>query len=180
MINEATKKSILYIAIVTGYVLMATLILNNWLNSSTTYEIKAQVVESTSVPTTSTTNPVDTQTPESGQTKQLGSGVVVGIKAGDLNYEVDKRILELIYKYFGEQSYTAIRVAHCESRFQQNAVNVNKDGTKDIGTFQINEYWHGDKGDLYDLEENIKIAKQIYDESGWWPWVCYWKYGDEW
>jgi len=45
--------------------------------------------------------------------------------------------------------------------------------TGDIGIFQINEYYHGHRGDLYDCTENIQIAKQIFDEQGWTPWVAY-------
>jgi hypothetical protein len=42
-----------------------------------------------------------------------------------------------------------------------------------VGIFQINNKWHGHKGDLYDCTENIKIAYQIYKTSGWYPWVVY-------
>ncbi|MDZ4205777.1 MAG: hypothetical protein U1C12_00965 [Patescibacteria group bacterium] len=46
--------------------------------------------------------------------------------------------------------------------------------TGDVGIFQINEYWHGHRGNLYDCVENIKIAKQIYlEQGGFQAWVAY-------
>lgn len=47
------------------------------------------------------------------------------------------------------------------------AVNVNKDGSKDVGLFQINEKWHKIAPKwLLNYSINIRVAKQLYDESG--------------
>jgi len=81
---------------------------------------------------------------------------------------------------YGRDGAIALRVAHCESRFNQDAVNVNEDGSEDVGVFQINQKWHADKGDAYDLVENIRIAKEIKDTSGWQAWVCWQKFSYGW
>ena len=44
----------------------------------------------------------------------------------------------------------------------------------DIGVFQINPWVHDDKAspeELKDCLTNIRVAKQIFDTSGWYPWV---------
>lgn len=87
---------------------------------------------------------------------------------------------ELIKRYFGDDTYRAVRVAHCESRLIQWKRNTNKDGSVDVGMFQINQYWHGHRGDLTDIEENVRVAKEIYDEQGWNPWICYQLYSEGW
>jgi hypothetical protein len=53
---------------------------------------------------------------------------------------------------------------------------TNKDGSTDIGVFQINAHAHRNKAtadQLRDCRVNIHVAKQIYDASGWNPWVVY-------
>lgn len=54
---------------------------------------------------------------------------------------------------------------------------LNKDGTHDIGVFMINAYWQRNRAtdkELRDCLTNIRVAKQIFDEQGWSPWVAYW------
>jgi len=44
----------------------------------------------------------------------------------------------------------------------------------DIGVFQINPWIHSDKAtpeELKDCLTNIRVAKQIFDSSGWFAWV---------
>ena len=48
----------------------------------------------------------------------------------------------------------------------------NKNGTIDIGVFQINEI-HRAKGNLWDCTDNIRVAYQIFQRSGWNPWTVY-------
>lgn len=49
--------------------------------------------------------------------------------------------------------------------------------TGDIGVFQIAPQFHYNKvddiNDLKDCLTNIKVAKQIYDASGWYAWSVY-------
>ena len=91
-----------------------------------------------------------------------------------------KEIVKLIQKHFGRDYYTAVRIAHCESRLRQDRVHRNSDNSLDVGLFQISQKWHANKGNAYDLEENIRIAKEIKDKSGWQSWVCFNKYSYGW
>ena len=103
------------------------------------------------------------------------------IQLADLEIKnVDSEILKAVDKYFGDNAYTALRVAHCESRLDQSKIHTNTDGSLDVGLFQINQKWHERRGNAYDLDENVRIAKEIYDEQGWNPWVCYWRFSEGW
>ena len=78
-----------------------------------------------------------------------------------------------IRRIFKNESKTALAVSQAENGTREcDRVHVNKDGSKDIGVFQLNTV-HSAKGDLYDCTENIKIAKQIFDRQSWNPWVVY-------
>lgn len=81
-------------------------------------------------------------------------------------------IENMIYQYFPEQPRIALAVATCESHLNPNAYS----STNDAGVFQVNLTWHLPKfqgRSPYDPESNIQVARQIYDASGWHPWVCY-------
>jgi hypothetical protein len=95
----------------------------------------------------------------------------------EVNFDVNPR--DYIASVFGENS-PMIHVAYCESTHRQ----FNKDGTvlkgivnnKDIGIFQINEYYHLETAqklgiDIYTLEGNVEYAKFLYDTQGLKPWV---------
>ena len=165
-LNEIAKKEIIYFITALTLILPILMSFNNWLNTEDVY-----IVSASTAPTTQ---------PPASETKEQEE--VVDIVVEDLNLEeVDLEILQLIGKYFNDNDfYIALRIAHCESRLNQNAIHINKDGTKDVGLFQINEYWHGDKGDIYDLEGNIEVASEIYKSSGWNPWVCWQLFGGGW
>lgn len=68
-----------------------------------------------------------------------------------------------------------VEVARCESRLKQ----YNSDGdvlrghvnSKDVGVFQINEYYHLESSrqlghDIYAIDGNIAYAKHLYDRNG--------------
>lgn len=70
-------------------------------------------------------------------------------------------------------------ISLCESRNRQ----FNKDGTvlrgninpKDVGKYQINEYWHLEASkkmniDIYTLEGNTEYAHYLYEKQGTKPW----------
>lgn len=68
-----------------------------------------------------------------------------------------------------------ISIAKRESRLMPHAYNskLNKDGSHDVGLFQINskawpELWS--KYNLLDPEENVKAAVEIYNSVGLKPW----------
>lgn len=76
-----------------------------------------------------------------------------------------------IRRIWGKDAQMALAVSKAENGTREcDRVSV----TGDVGIFQINEYWHGHRGNLYDCLENIKIARQIYLEQGnWSAWTVY-------
>jgi hypothetical protein len=63
-------------------------------------------------------------------------------------------------------------IAQKESGFRPWTISA----TNDYGVFQLNCKWQGrrvggDCNKFLDIDTNISIAKQIYDEQGWNPWV---------
>lgn len=68
----------------------------------------------------------------------------------------------------------ALAVSQAENGLRTcNREHINNDKSKDIGVFQVNQKWHGHKGNLYDCIENIQVALEIYKASGWNPWTVY-------
>lgn len=67
----------------------------------------------------------------------------------------------------------ALDLADCESTFRPDAKNVNKDGTVDLGVFQINQYWHkiGRTCSL-DAKCNIQYAISKLKAGGKNLWSC--------
>lgn len=85
--------------------------------------------------------------------------------------EVMKYILEI----FGKDADRAIWVAKCESGLRKDAYNgSNSNSTADYGVFQINSVHQKRFGQGYmvDWKENVRVAKKIFDEQGFSPWVC--------
>ena len=81
---------------------------------------------------------------------------------------------------FPEDPQTALAVAQCESGFKQSAYNdKNVTPTYDSGIFQINSVHQKRLDELgldkWNVEDNIRFARMLYDESGWQPWVCFTK-----
>ena len=113
--------------------------------------------------------------PEYSETKTK----VVWVKEGD--WVSEKGVIkELIKEYFGKDYKMATAIADCESGLDNTRFNRNwnTNGTywsTDWSVFQVNDLFHAHRGDIENLtkEENIKIAKDIFDESGWYAWSCY-------
>lgn len=86
----------------------------------------------------------------------------------------------LIRKHFPKDAAdTAIKVAQAESSFNSTASNMNKNGTKDHGLFQINDVnipklktakVISSPEDLYDPATNVKAAAFLYNQKGFQPW----------
>jgi hypothetical protein len=75
---------------------------------------------------------------------------------------VERRIRELAAEaHFAWPDYL-VRLAKCESGLNPAAVNVNKDGSKDVGLFQINERYHPEVSDA--------VAKDIDESTKWTMW----------
>jgi hypothetical protein len=82
----------------------------------------------------------------------------------------------LIRKTFKEDAVTAVAVAMAESRLKPYALNAqdsHRGCAGSYGIFQIGCLHETDPSTLYDVEYNIKRAKEIYDESGWQPWGAF-------
>ena len=54
-----------------------------------------------------------------------------------------------------------------------NAKDSHRGCTGSYGIFQIGCLHEADPHVLYDVEYNIRRAKEIYNESGWQPWGAY-------
>ena len=67
--------------------------------------------------------------------------------------------------------------ARFESAFDSRATNENRNGSRDLGLFQINKIWHEPCGltekQLLDPVLNAQCAKKVFDESGYWAWYGY-------
>lgn len=82
----------------------------------------------------------------------------------------------LIRKWFPEEPDVAIAVAMAESRLNPQATNwqdSHKGCMGSFGIFQIGCLHEENPETLYDVEYNIKRAREIYDESGWQPWGAF-------
>jgi len=62
-----------------------------------------------------------------------------------------------------------VKIAWCESKFDDNAIHINSDGTIDYGLFQLNSYWW-DGWKYREGKTNIKKALEIYQKVGIEPW----------
>src|SRR3990167_2029412 len=84
------------------------------------------------------------------------------IPKGELTIE------NMIKDTFKEDSAKAFQLLKCENgRLKPNAINVNKDGSRDLGVFQISEKWQRTQGKfLLNPKVNIAIAHQLYVENG--------------
>lgn len=100
-------------------------------------------------------------------------GLIVGFSGFSLSVP---RLEELpvenqIIRIFGEvDAPFALAISQAENGTRKcDRVGVSGD----IGVFQIAPQYHAWRGDLTDCTENIRIAKEIFDEQGWWPWRVY-------
>lgn len=63
------------------------------------------------------------------------------VQASSVTPDIETTI-RLVAKNAGVDPDLAMRVAKAESALNPDAVNVNKDGSRDRGIFQINDKWH--------------------------------------
>jgi hypothetical protein len=93
-------------------------------------------------------------------------------------------IREEIRNTFGEHADKAFKVLSCENAsLNPKAVNTagnSPEGSRDMGIFQINEYWQGVHAKfLLNWKTNIRLAYQIFEENGYSfeRWTCGRKFG---
>ncbi len=85
------------------------------------------------------------------------------------NYSIEEEIAHI----FGEERILALAIAKAESGLNPEAINRNKDGSKDIGIFQINDCHGWSEKERLDWRKNISMAKELRDRRGWGEWVVY-------
>jgi hypothetical protein len=107
--------------------------------------------------------------PQEGEVVSQDTGSLVKVPVEPTRGDIEG----LIALYFGDEADNAIKIVECESSMNPLAVNnKNTNGSIDCGLFQINSIHGYDCEELKDVEFNVKIAKKLYDKSGWQPWVC--------
>lgn len=74
-----------------------------------------------------------------------------------------------------DEAVTAMEIIKLESRWDTYAIGVNRDGSKDLGLWQINEKYHDISRECaFDAYCSTRYALQIYkDWGGWHAWVTY-------
>lgn len=80
--------------------------------------------------------------------------------------------VQIITEVFGADAPMALAIAKAESNLDCSAYSY----TNDAGVMQVNLDWHLEKfagADPYDCLANVKVAKQIFDASGWSAWATY-------
>jgi ABC-type xylose transport system permease subunit len=106
-----------------------------------------------------------------------GSLIIQGVitKGNELINKPIKTVAERIAKVAEEEGVPvdlAQRVAQCESKFDQFAVLINTDGSRDRGAFQINSKYHPEVTDeqAFDVEFSTKFFCDAYKAGhlSWW------------
>lgn len=89
-------------------------------------------------------------------------------------YGAPTYIVDLIVKYFGDEAQNALKiVGTCENgKWNPTATNHNRNKSWDAGIFQINSVHGYSQEYLFNPENNIKVAKKIFDGRGWTSWSC--------
>lgn len=82
-------------------------------------------------------------------------------------------IEEKIRRVFPEAPDVMLAIAKAESGLDPNATNVNKNGSSDIGIFQINSVHGYDDLSLFDPDTNIEAARKVYEKQGLTAWTVF-------
>lgn len=82
-------------------------------------------------------------------------------------------IEQMIEATFPEDPETMLAIAKAESRLKPEATNINRDGSKDCGIFQINSIHGYDCEWLKVPENNMKAARAVYEKQGLTAWATY-------
>jgi len=83
-----------------------------------------------------------------------------------------EQIIRYVAKEEGVDPDLAVRVADCESKLSPSAVNVNTDGSRDRGLFQINNKWHPEIDDAtaFDIVLSTRFFCKAFKAGhlAWW------------
>lgn len=97
----------------------------------------------------------------------------------DYPEEVDTDIEKYICEKWGLMDCkTALAIAKAESGLKCDAININTNGTVDLGLYQLNTTHLKKGGDwtlanMGDCYKNVDLAYKLFQEQGWNPWVVY-------
>lgn len=93
----------------------------------------------------------------------------------------DPVVMAAVAMEFGQDAPIMLKVAECESKYRQynndGTVFRGKVNTKDVGVFQVNEFYHRKVSlaagfDIHTLKGNIAYARHLYDAQGIVPWTA--------
>lgn len=83
-------------------------------------------------------------------------------------------IEDKIRRLFPEDPETMIAIAKAESKLNPHAINrANRNGSFDTGIFQINSIHGYDEEFLKNEDNNLKVAREVYDKQGITAWSAY-------
>jgi hypothetical protein len=94
-----------------------------------------------------------------------GTGIISNLltkknSQSEISKSVTEEIVRKVAREEGVDPDLAIRIAKCESNLNYKAENINKDGSRDKGLFQINDKFHPDVPD--DVAYNPITATQFF------------------
>lgn len=100
-----------------------------------------------------------------------------GVKEGEANGgqpATSLSIEEKIRITFPEEPDIMLAIAKAESQLNPHAINrANRNGSVDTGIFQINSIHGYDEEYLKNEDNNLKIAREIYEKQGITAWASY-------
>lgn len=109
---------------------------------------------------------------EDGHTKTEYSAVEGEANGGQP--ETSLSIEEKIRITFPEEPDIMLAIAKAESKLNPHAINrANRNGSVDTGIFQINSIHGYDEEYIKNEDNNLKIAREIYEKQGVTAWASY-------
>ncbi len=108
--------------------------------------------------------------------EQLKTDILVKVDGGGNSGQDESplSIEEKIRKTFPENPEVMIAIAKAESKLNPHAINrANRNGSVDTGIFQINSIHGYSEEFLKNEDNNLKVARKIYDTQGITAWSAY-------
>jgi hypothetical protein len=96
-----------------------------------------------------------------------------GTEGDILPSTVEESIEDKICKVFPDNCDVMVAIAKAESGLKTDAIGYNKNGSIDVGLFQINSVHRYSTEELFDTNKNLEIAKKIYDKQGITAWASF-------
>lgn len=99
-------------------------------------------------------------------------------RAKTLNVYTPEQAKERIREIAKERNFSKteklLAIIDCESKFNQFAYNVNKDGSVDRGIMQWNSYWHSKMTNeqAFDLDYAVNKAMDYFEKNSESLWIC--------